>query len=159
VINLNIKYLSEAQRHCFAREDETRGENPDGSPIEYGLRTFIPPSLTDTDEYWAHVATKCFALSTQFSPPTFFLTFNMNPYWADYQALKRGGGTFADSAMIAIIFRAKISAHMKFIQAQHILGESSAFVWRIEYQNEVCPRLISFSRVTLIHATLQLLNR
>jgi hypothetical protein len=58
----------------------------------------------------------------------------MNPYWADSQALKRGPETFADSAMTAIICKSKLSALMKFIQHHQILGNISAFVWRIEYQ-------------------------
>jgi DNA polymerase III delta prime subunit len=139
LINLTITFRSRAQRRCFAREDEIRGENSDNCPKEYGLRTFIPPSLTDSDEYWHHVTTKCFALSTQLGPPTFFLTFTMNPYWADYQSLKRGRETFADSAMTAIIFKSKLSALMKFIQDHQILGNISAFVWRIEYQQRGLP--------------------
>jgi hypothetical protein len=86
--------LAQAQSRCFAWEDEIRDENSDGVPKEYGLRTFIPPSLTASDEYWHHVATKCFALSTQLGPPTFFLTFTMNPYWSEYQALRRTGELF-----------------------------------------------------------------
>jgi hypothetical protein len=83
LVNLTITFLSGAQKRCFARKDEIHGENSHGSPKEDGLRKFIPPSLTDSDEYWHHVTTKCFALSTQLGQPTFFLTFTMNPYWAD----------------------------------------------------------------------------
>jgi hypothetical protein len=79
-INLSITFPAQAQRHCFAREDEIRGENFEAIPKEYGMRTFIPSSLTDSDEYWHRVATKYFALSTQLDPPTFFLTFTMNLY-------------------------------------------------------------------------------
>jgi hypothetical protein len=95
LININIKYLAEREKQ-LAREDEIRAGDDDQNPKEYGMRTFIPPSLTDSDEYWHHVATKCFAISTQLGPPTFFLTFTMNPYWHEYQALKRDSGTFAD---------------------------------------------------------------
>jgi hypothetical protein len=63
----------------------------------------------------------------------------MNPYRADYQALKRGPETFADPAMTAIIFKSKLSALMKFIQHHQILGNISAFVWRIEYQQRGLP--------------------
>jgi hypothetical protein len=96
LVNLRIRFLAKAQRSYFAREDEIRGQTAEGMPKEYGMRTFIPPSLTDSDEYWRHVATKCFAISTQFGAPTFFLIFTMNPYWIDYQSLKRDNGTFAD---------------------------------------------------------------
>jgi hypothetical protein len=64
LINLDIKDRAQVQRRCFAREDEIRGENSDGVPKEYSLRTFIPPSLVDMDENWHHVAAKCFAIST-----------------------------------------------------------------------------------------------
>jgi hypothetical protein len=64
LIKIKIKFLARAQGHCIAREDEIRNENSDEGPMKHGLRTFIPPSLTNSDEYWHHVATKCFAIST-----------------------------------------------------------------------------------------------
>jgi hypothetical protein len=76
--NLKIKFITQAQRRYFTRENEILDQNPEGSPKEYGLRTFISPSLTYSDEYWRHVAPKCFAISTQFGSPTFLLTFTMN---------------------------------------------------------------------------------
>jgi hypothetical protein len=72
LITLNIKFITQAQKQCFAREDEILNQNPEGSPKEYGLRTFIRPSLTDTDEYWRHVATKRFAISTSWALRPFF---------------------------------------------------------------------------------------
>jgi hypothetical protein len=72
LVNLNIRLISQAQRRYFAREDEILDQNPEGSPKEYGMRTFIPPSLTDSDEYWRHVATKCFAISIQLGSSTLF---------------------------------------------------------------------------------------
>jgi hypothetical protein len=72
LVNLNIKVIAQAQRQYFAWADETLGQNPEGSPKEYGLRTFIPPSLTDGDEYWRHVTTQRFAISTQLGSAIFF---------------------------------------------------------------------------------------
>jgi hypothetical protein len=72
LVNLNIKFIARAQRRYFAREDEILGQNPEGNPKEYRLRMFIPPYLTDSNEYWRHVATKCFGISTQLGSPTFF---------------------------------------------------------------------------------------
>jgi hypothetical protein len=63
----------------------------------------------------------------------------MNPNWTDHQTLKRGESVFADSAMAIIIFQTKISALMKFIRKNDILGNLSAFVWRIEYQKRGFP--------------------
>jgi hypothetical protein len=63
LISLDITYLAQTQRQYLAREDEIRDKNSDGVPKEYGLRTFIPPSLVDNDEYWHHVAAKYFAIS------------------------------------------------------------------------------------------------
>jgi hypothetical protein len=57
LINITITFLAQAQRRCFAREDKIRNKNSDGVPKEYGLRTFIPPPLTTSNEYWLHVAT------------------------------------------------------------------------------------------------------
>jgi hypothetical protein len=79
-VNLNRKFIAQAQRQYLSREDEILDQNPEGSPKEYRLRTFTPPSLADSDEYWRHVATKCFAISTQLGSPTFFLIFTMNPH-------------------------------------------------------------------------------
>jgi hypothetical protein len=78
-VNLNIKFVAQAQRRYFARGDEILDQNSEGSPKEYGLRTFIPPSLTDNDEYWRHVATKCFAISTQLGSPLLFHFHNESP--------------------------------------------------------------------------------
>jgi hypothetical protein len=80
LLNLNIKFLAQSQRRYFAGGDEILDQNSKGDPKEYGLRTFIPPSLTDSDEYWSHVAPKGFAISSQLGSPTFFLTFTMNPH-------------------------------------------------------------------------------
>jgi hypothetical protein len=121
---MTLKFLAQAQRRSFAKEDEIhrQAENSEGIPNEYGLRILIPAPFTDSDEYWHHVATKWFALSTQLGPPTFFLTFTMNPYWADQQALKRDTGLFSDSAMTPIVLKTKLSAVIKFIQQLQILG-------------------------------------
>jgi hypothetical protein len=136
---LDIKYLAQAQRRCFAREDEIRDENSDGVPKEYILRTFIPPSLVDIDEYWHHVAAKCFVVSTQLGAPAFFLTFTTNLHWLDYQALKRDDDVFADSAMGSVTLKTILSALMKFIQKKKIFGIISAYLWRIEYQRLGLP--------------------
>jgi hypothetical protein len=138
LINLNIKYLAQTER-TFAQEDELQADAGDQEPKEYGLRTFIPPSLTDSDEYWHDVATRCFAISAKFGAPTFFLTFTMNPYWPEYQALKRESGNFGDSAIMAIVFKEKLSALMTFLKKRRTLGTILAFVWRIEYQRRGLP--------------------
>jgi hypothetical protein len=44
LVNLNKKLIALAQRRYFARAGEILDQNPEGSPKEYGLRTFIPPS-------------------------------------------------------------------------------------------------------------------
>jgi hypothetical protein len=141
LVNIRIKFMVEAQKRYFAREDEIRQETVENTTKDkdYGLRQFIPPSITDSDEYWHHVALKCFAISSQFGPPTFFLTFTMNPYWHEYQALKRGNDVFADSAMVTLIFKQKLASLMKFIKSTNLLGKISAFVWRIEYQKRGLP--------------------
>jgi hypothetical protein len=54
---------------------------------------------------------------------TFFRTISRNLYWADYQALKWGSRTLADSTMVAVIFKTKLAGLMKFIQRSQILGE------------------------------------
>jgi hypothetical protein len=63
----------------------------------------------------------------------------MNPYWVDYQALKRGRETFADSAMGTTTFKTQPSALMQFIQKHEIPGRVPGFVWRIEYQKRGLP--------------------
>jgi hypothetical protein len=75
LFNLRIKYLAMVQKRQLAKENKIRDQNP--TEKEYGVRTFIPPSFTDSDEYWHRVATKCVALSGELGSPTFFLTFTM----------------------------------------------------------------------------------
>jgi hypothetical protein len=72
LVNLKRKLIAQAQSRYFAGEDEILDQNPEGSAKEYRFRTFIPPSLTDSDKFWRHVAPKCFAISTQLGSPTFF---------------------------------------------------------------------------------------
>jgi hypothetical protein len=144
LINEKVKWLLNAEHRYFGREDEIRAGFGSGNDKEYGLRNFIPPSLTDSDEYWRRVRTKCFALTTRFGPPTFFLTFTMNPHWHDYQALKRDKGVFSDSAMIAIVFKAKMTALMKFILKRKILGGLN-----IKSEGCLIPRFSSGLTLTL----------
>jgi hypothetical protein len=51
LINLKIKFLAQVKRRLFAREDEIPSDDCEDSSKEYGLRTFIPASLVDSDEY------------------------------------------------------------------------------------------------------------
>jgi hypothetical protein len=71
LMNWSENHLAQAQRRCFARVDKNRGNHFEHSPKEYGLRNIIPPFLADSDEYWHHVAMKCFACSTQLGRPAF----------------------------------------------------------------------------------------
>jgi hypothetical protein len=139
LIDMDIKYLAQAQRRYLAWEDEIRDEKLDGVPKEYSLRTFIPPSLADSDKYWHHIAAKSFAIATQPGPSTFSLTFTMNPHWPGYQAVKRHDDVWADLAMGSIFFKTKLSTLMKFIQKKKIFGKISVFAWRIECHKHGLP--------------------
>jgi hypothetical protein len=129
LVNRNIKFIAQAQKQYFARENEILDQNPGGSPKEYGLRTFTPPSLTVATCHY-----KMFRYFHLVELSNFFLTLTMDPHWSDYEALMRGDGVFIDSAIAAIIFMIKPSAVMNFIQKHQTLGTVSAFVWRIECQ-------------------------
>jgi hypothetical protein len=118
LVNLKKTFIAQAQRRYFVRKDEIMDQNPEGSPKEYGLGMFIPPSLAESNEYWRHITTQCFAMSTQLGSPTFFLTFTMDTHRPDCKALMRGDGVFADSVIAAIILKIKLSALMNFIQKQ-----------------------------------------
>jgi hypothetical protein len=83
----------------------------------------------------------------------------MNPHWPGYEPFMRGDGVFADSAIAPIIFKSNISALMKFMQRNQILGKVLAFVWRIEHQKKVFHMLISSFGLTLIPKTLVPLMR
>jgi hypothetical protein len=137
LINLNIEFLIGAQR-AMSREDEVRG---DGDIVEkkYRLRTFIPASVLGTDQYWSGVASKCFAISSQLGAPTFFLTFTMNPYWPEFVALRRGKEAYSDSAMMAIVFKARLGELMRTIKSSRVLGDVNGYVWRVEYQSRGLP--------------------
>jgi hypothetical protein len=73
------------QRSVFASEDGIRGiDRYESGQEEFELRIFLLSSMTGTDQYWHGVAEKCFALSSQMRPPTFFLKLTMNLYWPNY---------------------------------------------------------------------------
>jgi hypothetical protein len=132
---VQVKWLLGAEAACLAREDEVKREGyRDNQSNEFGLRSFIPSSVTDMDQYWHGVKEKCFAFTSKLGPPTAFLTFTMNPYWPEYQSLKRGTGNFSDGSMAAIMFRARLKGLMGFCKTSRVLGHVRAFVWRIEYQ-------------------------
>ena len=73
---------------------------------EYGLKSFIPTSLTDSDSYWHEAAEKCFHLSAMWST---------NPYWIELKSLKRSQGDFSDSSLILIIFKTKLQTLINYI--------------------------------------------
>jgi hypothetical protein len=89
LVNVAKNWLWAAQRSHLAREDGIRGvDGAEDGQKEFGLKSFIPSSPTYADQCWHSVAEKCFALSTEMGPPTFFLTLTMNPHSAYYQGLK-----------------------------------------------------------------------
>jgi hypothetical protein len=140
LINIHVNWLLAAQRSYLARENEIRGiDGAENGEKEFGLRSFIPWALRDTDQYWHAVAEKCFALSTRMGAPTFFLTITMNPSWPDYHALKRGSGPYSDATMISIVFRSRLKFIMKYCQCIRILGRVKAFVWRVGQQQRGPP--------------------
>jgi hypothetical protein len=62
------------------------------------------------------------------------LTITINPYWPDYQALKRGSAHFSDATVISVIFRSLLKLFMKYCKTMRLFDDLNAFVWRIEYQ-------------------------
>jgi hypothetical protein len=135
LVNIAINWLLAAQRNHFAREDEIWGiDGAEDRQKEFGLWSFIPSSPTDIDQYWHGAAEKCLALSTQMGPPIFFWTLTMNPYWPEYQALKRGSGEYSDATMISLIFNSRLKFIMKDCKSTSIRGRVRAFAWPAEYQ-------------------------
>jgi hypothetical protein len=63
----------------------------------------------------------------QLGTPTFFLSFPMNPHWAEYSVLMRSDGVFADSAMAPMMSKTKLSALIKFTGKNEPMGKVSAF--------------------------------
>jgi hypothetical protein len=63
----------------------------------------------------------------------------MNPYWPEYQALKRESGSFGDSAIVDIVFREKLSGFIKLLKTRRTLGTVLALVWRIKCQRRGLP--------------------
>jgi DNA-directed RNA polymerase len=60
LMNLKVKFPEQAERKYLVRQDEIRAADQNGEK-EYGMRTFVPPSMTDINEYWREMATKYFA--------------------------------------------------------------------------------------------------
>jgi hypothetical protein len=87
LVNTAVNTLLAAQRSFFAREDDIGlSDGVDTAEKELRMRGFIPSPMTDTDQSWHGVAEKCFPLSAQMGPRTFFLTLTMNAYGIDYRA-------------------------------------------------------------------------
>jgi hypothetical protein len=105
------------------------------------MRSFIPASVAESDQYWHAIAEKCFALSSQMSAPTFFVTVTMNPYCPEYQSLKRRTGHFSDATLMSIIFSARLKFLMKYCRWCHPLENVTAFMWRIDYQQRGLPHV------------------
>jgi hypothetical protein len=57
----------------------------------------------------------------------------MNPYWSDYEALKRGSGLYSDATKISLAFRRHLKFLAKYRKSTSILGKVKAFMWRVEY--------------------------
>jgi hypothetical protein len=68
-------------------------------------------------------------MSTELGLATVFLTCTINPYWHDYEALKRKVDTFADSLIMTIVRKARLRALMKFLKSREILGNIRGSVW------------------------------
>jgi hypothetical protein len=51
LVNIQVKWLLSAQHAIMARQDEISGDHMDEEK-EFGLRTIIPASMTDSDQYW-----------------------------------------------------------------------------------------------------------
>jgi hypothetical protein len=75
LLSLKIKFLTNAEKRHFAREDEIRCQIANDEPQKHGLRMFPLSSLVDSNECWREVAMKCFPILTQLEAPTFFFTF------------------------------------------------------------------------------------
>jgi hypothetical protein len=109
LVNIAVKWLWGAERNIFAREDELPGiDCSESGEKDLGLRIFISSLTTDTGQSWNYVDEKCFTLSSQMSPWTFFVGLTMNSYWPNHQALKTVSGNYSDAMMISIVFRSRL---------------------------------------------------
>jgi hypothetical protein len=64
--NIRVTLLAQPQRGHFSLDDAIRRHSNESKLKEYGMGSVLPSSLTDSNEYWKEVATKCFVISTQF---------------------------------------------------------------------------------------------
>jgi hypothetical protein len=140
LVNVARTWLLAAERSYCGREDEIRAmDGNDNLEKDFGLRSFIPSSTIDRDQYERNVAEKCFALSKQMGRLTFFLTITMKPDWRDYRALKRGSTDFADVRMVSLVFQSGPKLLMKYCQTTRSFGDLKAFMWRVEYWQRALP--------------------
>jgi hypothetical protein len=61
------------------------------------------------------------------------------PLLPEHVALMRGEGALADSAMMAFVFKQRLSGLKRVLKRTQILGIVGAFVWRIEYKRRGLP--------------------
>jgi hypothetical protein len=86
-VNISENWLIDAQRRFCPREDDARGfETSNTAEKGFGLRRFVPASMTNTSTCWHKATQKYFALCSQIGPSTFLLILIMNPDWAVIRA-------------------------------------------------------------------------
>ena len=132
-IQLSLINQKEALERCENQINKTKSNN------EFGIKTFIPATLTGSPSYWNSVSKNGFYLSMILGAPTFFITMTENPHWHEIASLNTEKDIMMNSVLLARIFYQKKKSLISYIKKSKIFGEVKGYLWRDEYQKRGLP--------------------
>ena len=121
------------------RQQDEISKRHEFSDKTYGIKTYIPATLTGSPTYWNNVAKNAFYLSMVLGPPTFFITMTENPKWHEIVALNSEKDVMNNSVLLARIFHQKKQSLIDYIKSSKIFGKVKGLLWRDEYQKRGLP--------------------
>ena len=137
---MQIKVNKEFSRQLqMVQQNEFNGPKDPANQDEFGIKTYIPSSLTGSPTYWNNVSKSGFYLSMILGPPTFFITITENPKWHEVAALNDQKDVSMNAVLLARIFQQKKRSLISYIKDSKIFGKVKGLLWRDEYQKRGLP--------------------
>ena len=116
-----------------------KGRRKKSKNQDFGIKTFIPSTLTGSPAYWNEISKHGFYLSMILGAPTFLITFTENPKWHEIEALNTEKDVIQNSVLLARVFQQKKQSFLEYIKKSKIFGEVKGYLWRDEYQKRGLP--------------------
>lgn len=153
VVDMYAKIESERLRYIQFNQNSLRADNyihlqdammqdHDIDPNNVGQRIILPSSFVNSPRYLQQYVQDTFAYVRQFGKPDYFITFTCNPSWLEISDNLFDNQVPTDRDDIkARVFRQKVIRLVKILTKGHVLGESIAFVYSIEWQKRGLPHI------------------